>query len=38
MHYILLMKLTEQGARDPKAIPQRIADGIVAGRRWAARC
>jgi uncharacterized protein with GYD domain len=28
MHYILLMKLTEEGVKDPKAIPERIADGI----------
>jgi uncharacterized protein with GYD domain len=30
MHYILLMKLTEQGAKDPKLIPQRITEGIKA--------
>ena len=28
MHYIPLMRLTPEGARDPKAIPQRIAEGI----------
>jgi uncharacterized protein with GYD domain len=28
MHYILLMRLTPEGAKDPKAIPQRIAEGI----------
>jgi uncharacterized protein with GYD domain len=28
MHYILLMKVTPEGARDPKAIPRRIADGL----------
>ena len=28
MHYILLMKLTQEGARHPKEIPQRIAEGV----------
>ncbi len=28
MHYILLMKLTEAGVKDVKAMPQHIADGI----------
>jgi len=28
MHYILLMKLTPEGVMDPKAIPQRITEGI----------
>jgi uncharacterized protein with GYD domain len=28
MHYILLMKVTPEGAKDPKEMPQRIAEGI----------
>jgi uncharacterized protein with GYD domain len=28
MHYVLLMKLTEEGVKEPKLIPQRIAEGI----------
>ena len=28
MHYILLMKMTPEDTKDPKGIPQRIADGI----------
>jgi len=30
MHYVLLMKLTDQGAREAKDIPKRIAEGIAA--------
>jgi uncharacterized protein with GYD domain len=30
MHYILLMNLTEQGAKEAKEIPTRIAEGIAA--------
>ncbi len=30
MRYVLLMKLTDQGARDVKGIPQRISDGMAA--------
>lgn len=30
MHYIVLMNLTEQGARNAKDIPKRLADGAAA--------
>ena len=29
MHYILLMNLTEQGAKEARDIPKRIAEGIA---------
>ena len=30
MHYVLLMKLTDQGAREAKEIPKRVAEGLAA--------
>jgi uncharacterized protein with GYD domain len=33
MHYVLLMKLTDQGAREAKDMPRRIAEGIAAVER-----
>lgn len=30
MHYIVLMKMTPEGAKDPKGIPQRLAEGVKA--------
>jgi uncharacterized protein with GYD domain len=29
MHYVLLMKLTDEGAKQAKDIPRRIAEGIA---------
>jgi uncharacterized protein with GYD domain len=29
MHYVLLMKLTDQGAREARDIPRRIAEGLA---------